>query len=430
MAVPDFQTLMLPLLKLASDGLQHTLAEVVEQFAQEFRLSEEDRNQTLPSGGQTRLYNRVGWTTTYLKKAGLLQAVGPGRFQLTDRGRDVLASPPAAIDIAFLESRFPEFSEFRKARSNREVADEEPPAIFNSADGTWNQRAGVQERVRETIELSIPNEATRRAALEFFALAIDSADGARASAWRVTETEHGLRLVTARLLACEIATSKLRVSVIGPIGEDVRETLGAEAENDLEFKKIPGSLILSFPVERAEQALVLLKDGLNSFVDVAMARVRRSVRLQRHDPEAVAYVASIVGRQLPQPEPEHIDDSKDSAEFDDNALDDDDVRTSREPQARGRAPIFELGQRSIASLMSDIEREVIALPDLQRPFVWEDTKARDFSTRFSWASRLGRSSSGTPPTTKTLVLSARKDQGCEPRPWSSMANSASRRFTP
>ena len=100
MAVPDFQTLMLPLLKLAGDGQQHTLAEAVERLAQEFQLSDDDRAQLLQSG-QTRLYNRVGWATTYLKKAGLLQAVGPGRFQLTDRGRDVLASRPAAIDVAF-----------------------------------------------------------------------------------------------------------------------------------------------------------------------------------------------------------------------------------------------------------------------------------------------------------------------------------------
>src|ERR1700722_3219660 len=104
MAVPDFQTLMLPLLKLASDGEQHTLVETVEQLAQEFQLSDDDRAQLLNSG-QLRLYNRVGWTTTYLKKAGLLQAVGPGRFQLTDRGREVLASKPAVIDAAFLVSK-------------------------------------------------------------------------------------------------------------------------------------------------------------------------------------------------------------------------------------------------------------------------------------------------------------------------------------
>jgi restriction endonuclease Mrr len=195
MAVPDFQTLMLPLLKLANDGQQHALAEAVEQLALEFQLSDDDRTQLLRSG-QTRLYNRVGWTTTYLKKAGLLQAVGPGRFQLTDHGRDVLADQPAVIDVAFLETRFPEFAEFRKGRSRDEVAEEEPPAIFNVADGTWDQRAGVEERVRKTLELSIPNEATRREALFFLAFAIENADEERSNAWYVRETEHGLRLMT------------------------------------------------------------------------------------------------------------------------------------------------------------------------------------------------------------------------------------------
>jgi hypothetical protein len=370
MAVPDFQTLMLPLLKLAGDGQRHTLAEAVEQLAQEFQLSDDDRSQLL-SSGQTRLYNRVGWTTTYLKKAGLLQAVGPGRFQLTDRGRDVLASRPAAIDVAFLE-RFPEFSEFRGTPSRRELADEEPPAIFNAADGAWNQRAGVEERVRKTLERLIPNDATRREALRFMAFAIDCADEELGSAWCLRETDRGLRLMTGRLFACAIVPSKVRVSVIGPIDEDVREALGAEAENDVEFKFIPGGLILTFSAERAAEALTLLKHGLNSFIEAAMARVRRSVSLEDHVPEAVTYIASVVCRELPQPVPEALD----SEQLDD-ASDEDDAGASREPRVRGRAPIFEHGQRAIDSLLSEIEREVIALPDLQRPFVWEDTKVRD-----------------------------------------------------
>jgi hypothetical protein len=368
MAVPDFQTLMLPLLKLAGDGQQHTFAEAVERLGQEFQLSDDDRAQLLNSG-QTRLYNRVGWTTTYLKKAGLLQAVGPGRFQLIDRGRDDLSSRPATIDVAFLESRFPEMSEFRKARSRREVADEEPSATFN-ADGTWNQRAGVEGRIREAVELSIPNETTRLAAPHFLALAIDNADEERGNAWYLRETEHGLRLMTGRLIACEIAPSKMRVSVIGPIGDDVRGALGAEVESDEEFKKLPGGLLLTFPIEHAAEALDVLRDGLNSFVDMAMARVRRAVSLEDHVPEAVVYIASVVGRELPQPKP--VTETQDSEQLDD-ASDEDDEGTSREPTLGGRAPIFELGQRSIAGLMSAIEDEVIALPDLQRPFVWEDT---------------------------------------------------------
>jgi len=364
---------MLPLLKLTDDGEPHTLPESVDRLAQEFQLSYDDRAHLLKSG-QTRLYNRVGWASTYLKKAGLLQAVGPGRFQLTDRGRGVLAVGPPTIDVAFLESRFSEMSEFLKAGSRREVADEEPAAIFNSPDGTWIQRAGVEQRIRETVELSIPNEGTRSAALQFLAFAIDNADQERGNAWYLRETDQGLRLMTGRLLALEIARTKMRVSVIGPVGDDVRGALGADAEKDAEFKLVPGGLLLSFPIEHAADALGLLRDGFSGFVDMAMARVRRQVSLEDHVPEAVVYVASVVGRELPQPEP--VAETQDSRQPSDTA-DEDDTEASREPRVRGRAPIFEHGQRSIASLVSDIEREVIALPDLQRPFVWEDTKVRE-----------------------------------------------------
>ncbi len=286
----------------------------------------------------------------------------------------MLASGPATIDVAFLESRFPEMSEFRKARKRAEDTDEEPPATFNAADGAWNLRAGVEERVRETLERSIPNEAIRRAALHLLALAIDNADEERGDAWHVRETKQGLRVMAGHLLACEVARSKMRVSVIGPVTDHVRGAIEAEADKDEEFKKVSGGLLLTFPIERAERALELLKDGLNGFVDMAIARVRSPVSLEDHVPEAVVYIASVVGRELPQPEP--VTETPDAEELDDTSTEDD-VAASRVPRVRGRAPIFETGQRSIASLIGDIEREVIALPDLQRPFVWEDTKVRE-----------------------------------------------------
>jgi hypothetical protein len=372
MAVPDFQTLMLPLLELAGDGQEHTSAQAVESLAQRFQLSADDRSQLLQNG-QPRFNNRVGWATTYLKKAGLLQAVGRGRFEVTDRGRDVLASNPDAIDIAFLESRFPEVVEFRKVRPKSDAQGEDGPADF-TADGTWNQREGVEERVRQMMEVSIPDEEMRRGALLFLAAAIENADEERSDAWCLRDTGKGLRLMTGRLFAFEVARSKLRVSVIGPVSDEVRATLGSDPEADEEFKKVPGALLITFPVEHASKAQELLSDGFNSFVDMAMARVRRRVSLEDHAPEAVAYVASVLGRDLPQPDP--LTQSKDSGQLDED-LDEDDAIAPREPRVRGRAPIFEHGQRSIASLVSDIEREVIALPDLQRPFVWEDTKVRD-----------------------------------------------------
>jgi hypothetical protein len=368
MAIPDFQTVMLPLLKLAGQGEEHGLADAIDGLAREFQLSDEERRELLPSGKQARFDNRVGWAVTYLKKARLLGAVGRGRFAITKRGKEVLAEPPRTIDIAFL-SGFPEMADFRR-RSPSDRGD--VPAALE--DGKWVIRDGVKERIRQKIERSIPAESTRRAALGLLAYAIENADEERADAWYLRETSRGLALIAGRQLACKVAGSKARVSVIGPITEEVRNTLGAEPEDDEEFKTIPGGVLLTIPIEQAGRALELLKDGLNSFVDLAMARIRRAVILENHCPEAVLYVADVVGRELPQPE-EVLQPPEE--EQDDDVGAEQDATLSREPRIRGRAPIFEHGQRSIASLMSDIEQGTIALPDLQRPFVWEDTKVRD-----------------------------------------------------
>jgi hypothetical protein len=373
MAVPDFQTMMLPLLTLAGDGQQHTVTEAVDWIAQHLSLSGEDRVAALPSGG-SRLYNRVCWANTYLKKAGLLQAAGPGRFCITERGRSALDSRPPLIDIAFLEARFPEMSEFRRSRSKTEAKDEEASATFDASKGSWNERPEVSKRVREVLENALPDEKVRRDALELFAGAIETADEESGSAWYVRETEQGVRLMVGRLVACEIARYGLRASVIGPLGEQTRASIGIESDRDEEFKSIPNAVLITFPADRAAQALYLLKDALAAFVEMAVERVRSAVSLQDHAPEVITYIEVIVGRDLPQPHPDAGTRSTDATSEESGV---EGLGASKEPQVRGRAPIFELGQRSIASLVSDIEREVIALPDLQRPFVWEDIKVRD-----------------------------------------------------
>jgi len=363
-AVPDFQSFLLPLLKLASDGSEHSIADALDNMAQAFQLSDEDRTELLPSGKQPRINNRIGWALTYLRKAGLLSTVRRGSFQLTERGRQLLAEAPARIDLKFLQSRFSEIVEFRRE-------EEDAPAEFSVNDGTWNSRPGVEERIRERFERLIPDAATRLGALGLFAFAIENADEERSDAWYVRETATGLRLMTGGLLACEVARKKVKLSVVGPISDEARAALGSDSEDDSEFQVIPGGVILTFPAERAAEATSEIKDSLNNFVDLAMARVRRTSGLDDHAPEAVAYVSSLVGRELPQPEPT----ADDLGEGEDDGAND--AEMAREPRIRGRMQMFERGERTIGSLMSDIEREVIALPDLQRPFVWEDTKVRD-----------------------------------------------------
>ena len=90
------------------------MAEAVTGLATHFRLSDQERSQLLPSGRQPTFDNRVAWALTYLSKAGLLERTGRGRFQITQRGVDLLAESPTTIDYKFL-MRYPEFQEFRLA---------------------------------------------------------------------------------------------------------------------------------------------------------------------------------------------------------------------------------------------------------------------------------------------------------------------------
>ena len=86
MTIPDFQTIMLPLLKLLGDGKEHSIHEIVEVLAKDFKLSAQELGEMLPDNTQTVFYNRVGWARTYLSKSGLLN----GRrkyYQISDRGK-------------------------------------------------------------------------------------------------------------------------------------------------------------------------------------------------------------------------------------------------------------------------------------------------------------------------------------------------------
>lgn len=124
MAIPDFQSIMLPLLELAGDGEVHSIHEAVEVLADHFSLSEEERTKLLPSGQQPRFYNRVGWARTYLKKAGLLEDPRRGHFRITARGKEVLDRRPSKIDRRFLR-QFPEYVEFRNAQGTAGEREEE-----------------------------------------------------------------------------------------------------------------------------------------------------------------------------------------------------------------------------------------------------------------------------------------------------------------
>ncbi len=118
MTIPDYQSIMLPLLKLLANGEEHSLRESIEKLAEIFELSGEEKKELLPSGQQPVFDNRVGWARTYMKKAGLLESTRRGFFKITERGREALKQNPSEINVKFLE-QYPEFREFKETRKEK-----------------------------------------------------------------------------------------------------------------------------------------------------------------------------------------------------------------------------------------------------------------------------------------------------------------------
>ena len=113
MPIPDFQSLMLPVLKESATG-EVRISNVVAVLGAKLGLTEEELSELLPSGKQTTFANRANWAKSYLGKAGLILLTKRAHFEVSERGRAVLAKPPQTINVRFLES-FPEFKAFREA---------------------------------------------------------------------------------------------------------------------------------------------------------------------------------------------------------------------------------------------------------------------------------------------------------------------------
>jgi restriction system protein len=120
MTIPDFQSIMLPLLKILGDGKIYRYREIIELLATEFQVTEAERKEVLPSGQQGIFDNRVGWAKTYLKKAGLIDSPQRATFLISERGKEILSQNPARIDAKFLR-KFPEFKEFNRVNRQNEI---------------------------------------------------------------------------------------------------------------------------------------------------------------------------------------------------------------------------------------------------------------------------------------------------------------------
>jgi restriction system protein len=158
MAIPDYQTLMLPVLQSFSDGADHRVRDLIPWLADQFKLSPEERKELLPSGQQARFDNRIAWAASYMKQAGLLEASGHGFLTITMRGHEALAEHPAKLSARSLE-RYPEFLQFKnrtKARNQTAgPASPQEPTLEESLESAWVElREGLAQELLDRVHIA------------------------------------------------------------------------------------------------------------------------------------------------------------------------------------------------------------------------------------------------------------------------------------
>lgn len=149
MAVPDFQSWLLPLLRRVSDGEVHVMSDLYEPLADELQLSEEDKAVRLPSGAQQTYMNRVAWARTYLKKAGLLSSPGRSKIQITQRGMETLAEAHERLTVKYLK-RFPEFLDFHSVRTH-DASDTRPASENYEEETPQESLEQLHKRLRDEL---------------------------------------------------------------------------------------------------------------------------------------------------------------------------------------------------------------------------------------------------------------------------------------
>jgi restriction system protein len=152
MPIPDYQTLMLPLLNTARDGFEHTMRETIECLADELSLTQEEQTELLPSGQQAIFANRVGWARFYLKKAGLIESPRRGSLKITERGVSVLSKPPVIIDNKFLD----QYQEFKEFRDSSKVTHSEK--LVDGTETEWQTPEENLEQAHQRIRNELAQE--------------------------------------------------------------------------------------------------------------------------------------------------------------------------------------------------------------------------------------------------------------------------------
>ncbi len=176
MGIPDYQTLMLPLLRIAEDGAEHRFRDVVERLAEHYELSEEERNELLPSGTAPLFTNRVGWANTYLKQAGLIASPRRGYLRISDAGAQLIKTNPTFVGLETL-LKYEAFRDFRSRRRDQEVDSPSIPYVpvkeTMESETPEDRLASAYRSIRDTLETELLDQIKLASPAFFERLVVD-----------------------------------------------------------------------------------------------------------------------------------------------------------------------------------------------------------------------------------------------------------------
>lgn len=149
--IPDYQSIMLPLLKFINDGQSHNSQSLINHLSRVFNLSDDELNEFVPSGQQKIFANRISWAKSHLKMSGAIENLTKGVIRITDRGRQILSQNPEEINIKFLMSLFPDYDEKIKSFRYKKKGD----TVITSSD--YDKEIEIRETPEEQIESGYQN---------------------------------------------------------------------------------------------------------------------------------------------------------------------------------------------------------------------------------------------------------------------------------
>ena len=156
MAVPDFQSLMLPVVKALASGREAAISVVRTRVAASMSLTVEDMQEMLPSGRQSVFVNRVAWAVVYLGHAGLVERTRRGVWRLTVEGKALLADPPARVDVSYLR-KYPDFVAWRTGKDTPPSSDDDGSVVSEdrSTDTPEEALEKAALKLREELEAEV-----------------------------------------------------------------------------------------------------------------------------------------------------------------------------------------------------------------------------------------------------------------------------------